>query len=127
VKTFGLWVAVCGWHDGDTFYGVLDQGFNTVRAGGMLVNTTVDGGVAKVTLEPIRHRIYGINAPELKAGALGRDATVAAQQFAPPGIYAATSYHPDDFGRPIVDLVLPDGGLFSQRMLAGGFAVPYVP
>jgi endonuclease YncB( thermonuclease family) len=77
-------------------------------------------------VEPIRHRCWGINAPELKTGAPGSAARDFAASIAPPGVYEAVSYKPDDFGRPLVDLVLPTG-LFSETMISAGHAVRFTP
>lgn len=124
MRTFGLWAAVVAWHDGDTFYGALDQGFGTFKAAGMAVVLDLSH-VAMIELVPARHRLYGIDAAELSTGQAGTDATTAAAELVPPGIYPATSYKPDNFGRPLVDLVLPDGRTFADAMRAAGFAVPY--
>ncbi len=116
VKKFQLYVAVLDWHDGDTFHGVVDQGFWTYR-----------GSYGR----PVRVRCALIQAPELlidgQRNPAGADALQAAARIAPPGEYPCWSYKPDpdSFGRPLLDLVLPDGGLFSAAMLAGGYAVPY--
>lgn len=112
-KTFRLWVLVLSWYDGDTFRGVLDQAFWTYK-----------GSERK----PIRHRCALIACPELhEDGGIG--AAKFAEEIAPAGIeYECVSYKPDpdNFGRPLVDLVLPGGDLFSQRMLASIHAKPYV-
>ena len=120
-RTFGLWAAVVGWHDGDTFYGVIDQGFGMFRGASMVVVP----GQPFVQLLPTRIRAALIDSPELREGPPGVAATAAAMRLAPPGIYEATSYTPDEYGRPIVDLVLPGGRLFSAAMLEEGFAAPY--
>lgn len=118
-KTFGAYVAVLSWHDGDTFYGVLDQGRGMFHAGGMKIIA------AQVLLEPIRHRCALIQAPELGTPG-GGEATAFAAQTVPPGIYQCFTYKADDtFDRPLVELLLPDGRRFSDVMLAAGHARSY--
>lgn len=111
-KAFLLWVHVVDWHDGDTFHGVIDHGMRIYR-----------GRLDK----PVRCRCALINAPELDSPD-GPDALEVAREAAPPGEYPCWSYKPttdDTFGRPLLDLVLPTGELFSQYMLEEGWAVPY--
>lgn len=110
-KTFELWATVVAWHDGDTAYGWLDQGYWTYR-----------GAAGK----PIRMRCALIAAPELDEDG-GIDAREYAKQLAPPGEYPCRAYKPDpdSFGRPLVDLMLPDGRLFSAAMLESGHASVY--
>ena len=117
MKRFQLWVTVVSWHDGDTFYGVLDQALWTYKGR---------------DFKPVRHRCALIQAPELRlpggvVNPAGTAALEAAAVIAPPGDYECFSYKPDpdNFGRPLVDLVLADGGLFSAAMLAGGYAELY--
>lgn len=107
-KQFQLWIQVTGWHDGDTFYGVLDQGLHVY-----------EGRLDK----PIRYRCALIDAPELNspAGLLALD---YAQTIAPVGEYACISTGLDNYGRPLIDLVTSQG-LFSALMLTSGHAVPY--
>ena len=115
-RRFQLWVTVTDWHDGDTCHGVLDQGFWTYRGR---------------DTDPIRCRAALIQAPELTAAGKPDPAGVAALEFAlltaPPGEYPCWSYKPapDTYGRPLLDLILPDGRLFSAVMLQAGHAVPY--
>lgn len=120
MKTFGLWAAVWRWHDGDTFLGVLDHGLGWFQGAGLKIEFD------SIVIEPIRHRCWGIDCPELKAdrrpNPAGIAARVRAETLVPPGLYPAMSYKPDDFGRPLVDLVLPDGRLFSEVMIEDGFA-----
>ena len=107
-KTFGLWATVLRWVDGDTFAGFIDQGFNDFLGS---------------TEHPVRVRCALINAPEMST-VRGPEAWKYAQQIAPPGEYPCTSYRPDEYGRPLVDLHLPTG-LFSAVMLGAGQAVLY--
>lgn len=118
---FRLAAAVLDWYDGDTFHGVLDHGLGWYQGKGL----AVVGGRAVV--EPIRHRCWLIDTPEMKTGAPGTAARDFARLLAPPGVYEAMSYKPDDFGRPLVDLVLADGRLFSAAMIAAGHAVRFTP
>jgi endonuclease YncB( thermonuclease family) len=113
MKTFRLWVVVMSWHDGDTFHGILDQGFWTYKG---------------TERKPVRHRCALIACPELNEPD-GIGATKYAEEIAPPGEYECISYKPDpdNFGRPLVDLVLREGDLFSGRMLASGHAKLYKP
>jgi len=108
-KTFQLWVQVLDWHDGDTFHGILDHGCFIYR-----------GTVAK----PLRYRCALINAPELdtSTGPAARD---YANLIAPPGEYACISTGIDTYGRPLLDLMLSGGFLFSEAMMAAGHVVPY--
>jgi endonuclease YncB( thermonuclease family) len=107
-KTFTMWALVVRWVDGDTFAGVLDQGLYTYR-----------GSLSS----PIRMRCAIINAPEIKTPT-GPLAKAYAEELAPPGEYPCLSYKPDEYGRPLVDLLLP-GGRFSDLMLAAGHATVY--
>jgi len=109
-------VSVLSWHDGDTWYGVVDQAFWTYRGRDR---------------DPVRCRAALIQAPELAVGGVPNPAGLAARDFAialaPPGEYPCWSYKPapENYGRPLLDLVLPDGRLFSAAMLAAGHAVAY--
>jgi endonuclease YncB( thermonuclease family) len=117
-KRFQLWVSVLSWHDGDTLAGVCDQAWWTYR-----------GRDSK----PVLCRAALIQAPELTVGGEPNPAGLAARDFAaalaPPGDYPCWSYKPapENYGRPLLDLVLGDGRLFSAAMLAAGHAVPYRP
>jgi endonuclease YncB( thermonuclease family) len=103
-KTFQMWAYVASWYDGDTFYGIVDQGFGTYW-----------GRLDK----PLRCRAAKINAPEMSTpeGAPARDAAAA---LAPAGWYPCWTFGLDEFARPLVDLVLPSGAM--QRPDAGGRA-----
>lgn len=109
-KTFQMWVTVIRWVDGDTFTGVLDQGYGSYRGR---------------TQDPIRFRCAIINAPETSTPQ-GPAATAYANSIAPPGEYPCITSKPDEFGRLLVDLIVNgQGGLFSDLMLTTGHAVPY--
>jgi endonuclease YncB( thermonuclease family) len=116
MKTFQLWVSVIDWHDGDTWHGVVDQALWTYR-----------GRDSK----PVRCRAALIQAPELVVAGRLDERGLAARDFAatlaPPGDYPCWSYRPDpeNYGRPLLDMILPDGRLFSAAMIAAGYAVPY--
>lgn len=117
---FRVRVAVARWHDGDTFWGVLDQGCGIFRGGGLRVNSET----GKVEVEEIRHRCALIQAPEMSKG--GYDALRFAMEIAPLGVYPCMTYKADDtFDRPLVDLMLPNGRLFSNMMLEAGYAIVY--
>jgi endonuclease YncB( thermonuclease family) len=108
-KRFQLWTTVMSWYDGDTYRGVLDQGLSHYY-----------GRESK----PKRMRCSIIQAPESET-ADGPSATEYAVMLAPPGDYACWSTGLDDYGRPLIDLILPDGRLFSKTMLDAGKAVRY--
>lgn len=112
-RLFQLWVRVVDWYDADTFHGVLDQALWTYR-----------GRLDK----PQRMRCALIQAPEAHDPG-GPAATAYARQVAPPAEYPCWSYKPDPdtYGRPLLDLILPDGRLFSTTMLTAGHARPYKP
>lgn len=117
-KTYQEWVAVTSWYDGDTFYGVLDLGNRIFLGGGLAV---ADG---HVEVKTIRQRCALIQAAEEKTpgGPTARD---YAAQLAPPGLYPCVTYKaPEEYGRPLIDLILP-AGRFSDLMLAAKMAVPY--
>lgn len=115
-KTFRLWAYVKDWIDGDTFHGIVDQGFNNYL-----------GSIEK----PVRIRAALINCPDDAPRATRDLARTYAAQIAQPGWYECTSYKPDPdgFGRPLLDLhlaALPEHKvLFSELMLANGYAVRY--
>jgi endonuclease YncB( thermonuclease family) len=112
-KTFQLWVQLVGWHDGDSFKAVLDQGCFVYR-----------GRLDK----PIMFRCAIIDAPELKVDGAdnpaGLEALAYARRVAPVGEYACISTGLDEYGRPLLDLITSQG-LFSALMLGTGNAVPY--
>lgn len=122
-RDFQVWVGITGWYDGDTCYGVLDQGVNVYRAGDISVQLV--GGVWQVVLKPWRHRIALIQAPEI--GTAGGPAAKAyAEHLAPPGLYRCHTYKDtEEYGRPKIDPILTDGRRFSDAMLAAGMAIPY--
>jgi endonuclease YncB( thermonuclease family) len=109
LKTFRLWAQVVRWVDADTCHAVIDQGFYTYR-----------GRESKT----VSCRCTLINAPELPTPE-GQAAFDYACKLVPLGEYECISYKPDEYGRPLIDLILPDGRLFSAAMLAAGMAVPY--
>lgn len=110
-KRFQLWTTVVAWIDGDTYRGVVDHAL-----------WKYTGQINK----PVRVRCALIAAPELNEGG-GIAARDYAEQLAPPGEYPCWAYKPDpdNFGRPLIDLILPDGRLFSGAMLDAGHAGPY--
>lgn len=124
--TFQERVAVSRWHDGDTFYGVLDQGVGIFRGGGL----RIDPASGEVVVVSIRMRCALIQAPELmvdgRMNPAGQDALNYAKFLVAPGVYPCITYKADDvFDRPLVDIILAEEMLFSSEMLAAGQAVPY--
>ena len=107
-KLFLLCVRVFDWHDGDSFHGILDHGCRIYQG-------TVD--------ELLMYRCARINTPELPSpeAIAARD---YANKIAPPGEYQCWSTKLDEYGRPLLDLLVP-GGLFSELMLAAGHAQLY--
>lgn len=105
---FQLWVEVFDWYDGDTCHASVDLSCHVYLG-------TRD--------HPVRIRCAHINAPELSTKE-GPAAKKYAQQLAPAGRYPCISTGLDNYGRPLLDLELPDGRLFSQAMLDAGQAVP---
>lgn len=92
----------------------------------------VDGDTIRLNLDLGLHiwrtdncRIAGINAPELNT-VEGKVAAAAAGELLHAGdAVTFVSRQLDKYGRPLGDLQLADGSDFGQRMLAGGYAVPY--
>jgi endonuclease YncB( thermonuclease family) len=109
-KQFGLWIQVIDWFDGDTLHGVCD-----------LSSHVYLGSCA----HPIRFRCSEINAPELHDPG-GVEARDFAAQLVPPGEYPCWSTGLDNYGRPLIDIILPNGELFSQAMVESGHAVKYL-
>jgi endonuclease YncB( thermonuclease family) len=108
IKQFLLYVRVFRWRDGDTFYGILDHGRHLYYG-------------SEIDLP--RFRCARIDAPEL--GTPEADAaTEYARKIAPPGEYQCWSTKLDEYGRPLIDLIV-SGGLFSDLMLAAGHAKIY--
>lgn len=109
MKVFQLWVEVFEWIDGDTFKGILDHGCG------------IYSGSAR---KPLRYRCSGIDAPELPTSA-----AVISRRFAcslvPSGQYPCISTGLDLYGRPLLDIRLPDDRLFSEVMVAEGMAKIY--
>lgn len=108
-KTFTLWATILSWADADTARGYLSLGFDCYL-----------GSIG----HPIRMRSALIQAPELKTPE-GIAALRFVEQLVPPGEYPVISYKPDNYGRPLVDYMLPGNWLFSQALLQAGHARPY--
>lgn len=115
-KTFQLYASVVRWYDGDSFYGVIDQGFYSYMG---------------TPERPVSVRVFGIQAPELRAPG-GAEALMMARILAPEGLeYRVVSLKPPGLGagfaigaRPVLDLILSDGTPFREAMIAAGHAVP---
>jgi endonuclease YncB( thermonuclease family) len=108
--TLELRVKVIRIIDGDTFTGVITQGFDGFRGSDD---------------HPVKVRCALINAPEMKTGAGPAAKAYAETLLAVGNEYPCTSYKPDEYGRYLLDIHLPDGRLFSAAMLAAGQAVLY--
>lgn len=108
-KPFQPSVEIFFWHDGDTFYGIVDRG-----------NGDYKGKHSKLA----RVRMARIQAPELVDPG-GIEATKFADSLAPAGEYCCVPYGLDNYGRPLVDLILPMGRLFSTEMITAGHAKVY--
>lgn len=119
-KVFSLYATIIRWHDGDTFYGVIDQGFYAYMG---------------TPWKPVSCRIAGIDTPELRLegrpNPAGEQALAYARMLVPElSDLRCVSYKPPGLGagfaigaRPVLDLVLPDGVYFSAAMVAAGQAV----
>ena len=110
-----------------------------------VVDETKDVGFGLVIrrFETVRQklRLYGINAPEIKAsGSAGEDAQAFAQQWVamhcPDGTFTLNTFktsarNPDDkqekFGRYLAVITAPDGHRLNDDLVAAGQAVPYFP
>lgn len=110
-KTFWLWTFVVDWVDGDTWHGIVDHGSRIYR-----------GSESK----PIRCRAALIQAPEMHWPD-GPAAKAYASLIAPIGWYPCESLKPEDdgFGRPLLDIRLADGRMFSSAMVTDGYAKWY--
>jgi endonuclease YncB( thermonuclease family) len=70
-------------------------------------------------------RIRHVNAPEVST-VEGQAATVWAERVLLPGATVEiTSRGLDKYGRPLADVVLPDGSDYGKRLIDAGHAVPY--
>ena len=120
-KVFSLYAVIVYWIDGDTFYGVIDQGFYSYMG---------------TPWKPVSCRVFGINTPEMRVSGRPNPAGQAALEYArilaPEGHdYRVVSIKPPGLGagfaigaRPVLDLILPDGGLFRDSMIRMGHAQP---
>lgn len=80
----------------------------------------------------IEVRVYGMNAPE-HGTTPGDTATTEARRLLPDGSQIVARTHKpgtnaglEKYGRWLAEVTLPDGTSFADRMIAGGFAVPYL-
>jgi endonuclease YncB( thermonuclease family) len=108
-RQYRLWVQVVDWYDGDTFHGILDQCLDLFH-----------GAMPK----PPRMRCAIIDTPEMETPD-GMPALAYAYKIAPPGHYECWATKRDEYGRPLLDLILPSGEQYSSAMLRTGHAVPY--
>lgn len=99
------------WHDGDTF------------------NALVSAGRHDYAITHIR--CAGYNAPELKTGQPGTDATEYARSLVETGqivyldsIQFIATDEEDDFGRMLAVVTLPDGRDLATWMIQTGHAAP---
>lgn len=98
------------WIDGDTVEVDLDLGFSIHR---------ID-----------RVRVYGVNCPEMRSGLdreRGRAAKAFSESLAPVGstVVARTLKDSDKYGRFLAEIVLNDGRLVAQEIIAGEHGRPY--
>jgi len=125
-EPFRAQVAVTGWYDADTCYGVLDSGYG--RYWGKSIRVVPTGYVTDrptVIVEPQRLRAALIDAPEnTEIDGSGLRAAEFARSLVPLGVHRCDTYKLDNFGRPMVDIVTTQG-LFSQVMLDAGHAWVY--
>jgi endonuclease YncB( thermonuclease family) len=92
--------------DGDTFFGTIDLGFNTLRQD--------------------KFRLAHIDAPEIKTPE-GEAACVFFSGIvnANDSSFLLKSLGEDKYGRWLCELVLPDGTTVNDKILAANQAVPY--
>lgn len=111
--------ATCiGVYDGDTIYLDVDSGRHVHWISRNREGELVDG-----------YRLLDIDAPEIrplvtrKAGTAARDYLMAL--VLAKSILVQTLQDPDNFGRYLVHIWLPDGTDVNAAMLASGHAIPY--
>jgi endonuclease YncB( thermonuclease family) len=113
-------VVCLGNYDGDTVYLDLDTGFHGWRR-----SRNSKGRLS------LSYRLLDIDAPELRplvtraAGEAARDYLSGLIMGWP--LIVKTLEDPDNFGRYLVRIWLPDGTDVNRAMLAAGMAVPYTP
>lgn len=113
-------VTCLGNYDGDTIYLDIDQGFHQWRR-----SRNHDGRPTT------SYRLLDIDAPELRplntraAGEAARDFLSGLVLGTP--LLVKTLQDPDNFGRYLVWIWLPDGTDVNRAMIASGHAVPYTP
>lgn len=121
------------WHDGDTFYGVIDTGYNQT-----IGNEVTTFARIRIQGTPPKSGLI-FDAPELgdvhvitDDNRAGHDALDYAETIAPPQrFYDYVGHKFDTYGRPLLDFLVPVlqapgvvGGtqLFTRAMLAAGCA-----
>lgn len=107
-------VRVLDWHDGDTFYPLVDLGFGLTWGG-----PGFDGR------QTLKCRLAHMNAPELGSPA-GDVALAYARSLAPPGsVMPVTSLGWDNYGGRFDGVLhLPGDADFADTMIRAGQAVP---
>lgn len=103
-----------------------------------VVTRVVDGDTIHATVAGTdeKIRIIGLDSPETDkpdtpVECYGREATAAAERLLPIGTQIRLQADPtqdtrDRFGRLLAHVVLPDGRLFAEAMIEGGYATHYV-
>lgn len=112
-------VAVLGAFDGDTVYLDIDVGFHQHRDSRNLDGRTTTS-----------YRLLDIDAPELRP-LITRQAATEARDYllgliAGRRLIVQTLQDPDNFGRYLIHVWLPDGTSVNRAMIDSGHAVPYV-
>jgi len=102
------------------------------------VESVTDGDTIRVTVDGVSEpiRIIGLDSPESRkpgtpVECMAREATAAAKRLISPDWEVALEADPtqdtrDRYGRLLAHVFLPDGRLFSEEMIRGGYAVHYV-
>lgn len=102
--------------------------FSVSPAVAQLIDRVIDGDTIVVrpasTDQPIRVRIAGIDAPELKQP-YGKEARRRAMRLLRAGVLHIETSRKDKYGRPLADIMLRDGDDFAARMVASGAAWYY--
>lgn len=103
-----------------------------------LVTRVVDGDTIHATVGGTdeKVRIIGLDSPETDkldtpVECFAGEATVAAERLLPVGTAIRLESDPtqdarDRFGRLLAHVILPDGRLFAEVMIEGGYATHYV-
>lgn len=117
--------ALIDWHDGDTVHGVLDLGDGLTWGSSISIVGVGLPGLQDhmIVIKPQRFRIAGLMAPELKEPG-GMDARNKAATLVGWGLWPIRRYGLDKWRRPLIDIELKSGRLFSEAMLEVGGGRP---